>query len=136
MSEIVLDDYRGKMGIGMVDALFAVSRVYGHHTIAAQLNKTTYININDTISDGKLGVEILDYEISEDVKKCLGIDKQGLFGKSELYFVCTKPGLGTITIRYYAGCSPEKYGPDMSGKIIDREYLIIAREDNDRGGWL
>ncbi|MBQ5923842.1 MAG: S8 family serine peptidase [Alistipes sp.] len=136
VSEIVLDDYRGKMGIGMVDALYAVSRVYGHHTIAAQLNKTTYININDTISDGKLGVEILDYEISEDVKKRLGIDKQGLFGKSELYFVCTKPGLGTITIRYYAGCPPEKYGPDMSGKIIEREYLIIAREDNDRGGWL
>ena len=135
-SQIVLDDYREKMGIGMVDALYAVSRVYGHKTIAAKLNTTTYININETISDGKLGVKILDYEIDEATMKRLGIDKVGRFGEYEIYFVCRKPGVGKIKLRYYAGCPKEERGPDMSGKIVEKEYLIIARENNDRGGWL
>ena len=135
-SQIVLDDYRDKMGIGMVDALYAVSRVYGHKTIAAELNTSTYININETISDGKLGVKILDYEIDEATMKRLGIDKVGRFGEYEIYFVCRKPGVGKIKLRYYAGCPKEERGPDMSGKIVEKEYLIIARENNDRGGWL
>lgn len=135
-SQIVLDDYREKMGIGMVDALYAVSRVYGHKTIAAKLNTTTYININETISDGKLGVKILDFEMNEATMKRLGIDKVGRFGEHEIYFVCRKPGVGKIKLRYYAGCPKEERGPDMSGKIVEKEYLIIARENNDRGGWL
>ena len=136
VSEIVLDDYRGKMGIGMVDALYAVSRVYGLKTIAAELNTSTYININETISDGKLGIKILNFEMDEDTKKRLGIDKVGRFGEHEIYFVCRKPGIGKITLRYYAGCPKDEYVPDMSGKIVEKEYLIIARENNDRGGWL
>lgn len=135
-SQIVLDDYRGKMGIGMVDALYAVSRVYGHKTIAAELNTTTYININETISDGKMNIKILNFEIDEDTMKRLGIDKVGRFGEYEIYFVCRKPGIGKIKLRYYAGCPKEEHGHDMSGKIVEKEYLIIARENNDRGGWL
>lgn len=136
VSEIVLDDYRGKMGIGMVDALYAVSDMQGLKRIAASLNTTTYININETISDGKLGVKIIDFEIDEDTQKRLGIDKVGRFGEYEIYFVCRKPGVGKIKLRYYAGCPKEDRGPDMSGKIVTKEYLIIARENNDRGGWL
>ena len=136
VSEIVLDDYRGKMGIGMVDALYAVSGMHSLQTIAAELNTTTYININETISDGKLGVKILDYEMDKETQKRLGIDKVSRFGEHEVYFVCRKPGIGKITLRYYAGCPKEDRGPDMSGKLIEKEYLIIARENNDRGGWL
>ena len=136
VSEIVLDDYRGKMGIGMVDALYAVSGMHSLQTIAAELNTTTYININETISDGKLGVKILDYEMDKETQKRLGIDKVGRFGEREVYFVCSKPGIGKIKLRYYAGCPKEDRGYDMSGKIIEKEYLIIARENNDRGGWL
>ena len=136
VSEIVLDDYRGKMGIGMVDALYAVSGMHGLKRVAASLNTSTYININETISDGKLGVKILDYEMDETTKKRLGIDKVNRFGEHEVYFVCRKPGIGKITLRYYAGCPKEDRGPDMSGKLIEKEYLIIARENNDRGGWL
>ena len=136
VSQIVLDDYRGKMGIGMVDALYAVSGMHSLKRIAASLNTTTYININETISDGKLGIKILDFEIDEATMKRLGIDKVGRFGEREIYFVCRKPGIGKITLRYYAGCPKEDRGPDMSGKIVEKEYLIIARENNDRGGWL
>ena len=136
VSEIVLDDYRGKMGIGMVDALYAVSGMQGLKRVAASLNTTTYININETISNGKLGIKILDFEIDEATMKRLGIDKIGRFGDHEVYFVCRKPGIGKITLRYYAGCPKEDRGPDMSGKLVEKEYLIIARENNDRGGWL
>ena len=45
-------------------------------------------------------------------------------------------GVGKIKLRYYAGCPKEERVPDMSGKIVEKEYLIIARENNDRGGWL
>jgi hypothetical protein len=124
------------MGIGMVDALYAVSGMQGLKRIAASLNTATYININETISDGKLGVKILDFEIDEATMKRLGIDKVGRFGEYEIYFVCRKPGVGKIKLRYYAGCPPEDRGYDMSGKLIEKEYLIIARENNDRGGWL
>ena len=136
VSQIVLDDYRGKMGIGMVDALYAVSGMHGLKRVAASLNTTTYININETISDGKLGIKILDYEMDKETQKRLGIDKVNRFGEHEVYFVCRKPGIGKITLRYYAGCPKEDRGPDMSGKLIEKEYLIIARENNDRGGWL
>ena len=136
VSQIVLDDYRGKMGIGMVDALYAVSGMQGLKRIAASLNTATYININETISDGKLGIKILDYEMDEATMKRLGIDKVGRFGEHEVYFVCHKPGIGKIKLRYYAGCPKEDRGPDMSGKIVTKEYLIIARENNNKGGWL
>ena len=136
VSEIVLDDYRGKMGIGMVDALYAVSGMQGLKRIAASLNTSTYININETISDSTLAAKLLDYEMDKDPQKRLGIDKVGRFGEHEVYFVCRKPGVGKIKLRYYAGCPKEERGPDMSGKLIEKEYLIIARENNDRGGWL
>ena len=135
-SQIVLDDYRGKMGIGMIDALYAVSGMHSLQTIAVELNTSAYININDTISDGKLGIDILDYEVDEETQRRLDMSNISRFGEHGISFVCRKSGIGKITLRYYAGCPREEHGPNMSGMIVEKEFLIIARENNDRGGWM
>ena len=56
--------------------------------------------------------------------------------KGKYFIVCTKPGIGVVTLSYIAGGTELGGGMVTGGKLIEKEFVIVARENNDNGGWL
>ena len=134
-----ISGYKGKMGTGKLDALLAIMNLRGASCIPVVAGEEAKIDINKYIGTGNLSVTLPDkdvaFEVDDNTKQRLGITSIECF-KNVFYMVCTKPGIGTIKLRYLAGCPKEKNGPETTGKIIEKEFVIVSREHNDNGGWL
>ena len=131
-----LDSYRGAMGTGKIDALMAIMSVRGAHCVPAIVGKELELKITDLVGNGDISVKAYnDYEISEDTKQRLGINKIEFFSTS-VYLTCTKPGIGVITVKYIAGGDKVGGGNTTGGKLMEKEIVIVAREINNNEGWL
>jgi hypothetical protein len=78
---------------------------------------------------------VKDFVIADDVRERLGITTSDFFNNT-IYIKCTKPGIGVITIKYIAGGNAVGGGASTGGKLMEKEIVIIARENNDNGAWL
>ena len=133
-------NHKGGMGTGKLDALYAIMNLRGATCIPVEVNNEAKINISNYMGNGDLHITaIKGYEIDEDTKERLGIQID--FFDGEHYILCTKPGIGVVKFKYVAG--GEVVGglqPDNSmatgGKLIEKEFVIVARQKNDNGGWL
>lgn len=139
--EISLDTYYKKMGIGRVDALHAVSLVADTRIIAASVGTSTYLSLEEHMGSEAAKVKLWDYAIDDDTIARLGITNISNFGSNTLCFICTKSGIGTITLKYVAGIDYKTMETDdreerIAGTIVEKEFVIVARDNNDNGGWL
>lgn len=139
--EISLDTYYKKMGIGRVDALHAVSLVADTRIIAASVGTSTYLSLEEHMGSEAAKVKLWDYAIDDDTIARLGITNISAFGSNTLGFICTKSGIGTITLKYVAGIDYKTMETDdreerIAGTIVEKEFVIVARDNNDNGGWL
>ena len=131
-----LSTYKGKMGTGKLDALMAIQNLRGAQCISATVGEECELNIPSFIGNGDTKVKAYnDYVISEETMRRLGIERVEFFSTS-LYFTCKNAGIGTITVKYIAGGDKVGGGATTGGKLIEKEIVIIAREDNDNEGWL
>ncbi len=132
-----LDDYKGKMGTGKLDATLAIMNLRGATCIPVTVGVEYGITPSDFIGVGDINVTMSrDFEISDDVKARLGINGVDFFSNT-LYFKCTKPGIGVITVKYIAGGKTVGGGDtEPGGKLMQKDIVIISRENNDDGAWL
>jgi hypothetical protein len=83
---------------------------------------------------------IKDYEIDAVTEERLGITIDYFKSKDapvgHFYIFCEKAGIGVVTLKYIAGGSVIGGGEVSGGKLIEKEFVIIARDNNDNGGWL
>ena len=94
------------------------------------------MKVANFVGNGDIKVKAFNgYEISEETKQRLGIEKVEFFSTS-VYLTCKKPGIGVITVKYIAGGDKVGGGDLTGGKLMEKEIVIIAREANDNGGWL
>jgi subtilisin family serine protease len=134
-----IDEHKGKMGTGKLDALLAIMNLRGASCIPVVVGEEAEVNINDYLGEG--GLNITPYapngkvEIDSATKKRLGITTFDLF-KGTYFIVCTKPGIGVVTLSYIAGGTELGGGMVTGGKLIEKDFVIVARENNDNGGWL
>ena len=136
-----IEKHQGKMGTGKLDALLAVMNLRGATCIPVIVGTESEIDINNYMGDGNLHITALkDYEIDAETEERLGISIYYLQGKEEtighFYIFCEKPGIGVVTLRYIAGGTAVGGGSNIGGKLIEKEFVIIARDSNDNGGWL
>ena len=134
-----IDEYKGKMGTGKLDALLAIMNLRGASCIPVVVGEETEIDINKYLGTGDLNITpyAVDgtVEVDAATKKRLGITTFDLF-KGKYFIVCTKPGIGVVTLSYIAGGTELGGGMVTGGKLIEKEFVIVARENNDNGGWL
>ena len=131
-----LSTYKGKMGTGKLDALMAIMSVRGAQCVPAVVGKELEMNIPSLLGNGDIKVKAYNgYEISDETKKRLGIEKVEFFNTS-LYLTCKNTGIGTIKVKYIAGGDKVGGGGATGGKLMEKEVVIVAREANDNGGWL
>jgi subtilisin family serine protease len=128
--------YKGKMGTGKLDATLAIMNLRGATCIPVVVNEEYALKIGNIIGTGDINVTVLkDFVISDDVKTRLGITTLDFFS-SKIYIKCTKPGIGVMTVKYIAGGNSVGGGNTTGGKLMEKDIVIISRENNDNGAWL
>ena len=128
--------YKGKMGTGKLDALLAIMNLRGATCIPVVVGEEFALKIGNIIGTGDINVTMLkEFIIPEDVKQRLGITTADFFSNT-IYLKCTKPGIGVMTVKYIAGGSAVGGGETTGGKLMEKEVVIISRENNDNGAWL
>ena len=118
-----MDERRGKMGTGMIDAYKMLMAVRGTPAVTVEQKKATKISLGKYYGD----VARLTYKlrVSDDVAGKLGLTcTTGEDGTVEI--ICTKQGAGLVYVETSNG------GIDMS-----RELAIVCRaKAASNGGWL
>lgn len=131
-----LESYKGNMGTGKIDALMAIMNVRGATCVPAVVGKELELKVTNFVGNGDIKVKAYNgFNISEETKSNLGIEKVEFFSTS-VYLTCEKPGIGVITLKYIAGGDKVGGGETTGGKLMEKDIVIISREENDKGGWL
>ena len=127
--------HKGKMGTGKLDALLAIMNLRGATCIPVEVGVDTEIDINHYMGTGDLHITPYDgYEVDDETFDRLAISIYYYGGKH--YILCAKPGIGVVKLKYIAGGEVVGGSSASGGKIIEKEFVIIARDNNDNGGWL
>ncbi len=135
-TSMALEPFKGNMGTGRIDALMAIMNVRGAICAPAVVGQEYELKVSSFIGTGDIKVKAFkDFSISEETKNRLGIDKVEFFSTS-LYFTCKKAGVGVVTVKYIAGGDAVGGGDTTGGKLMEKEIVIVARDNNDNGGWL
>ena len=125
----------GKMGTGKLDALLAIMNLRGATCIPVVVGEETEIDINNYMGTGDLHITPYDEcVIDDETFDRLAIGVYCYDGKH--YIMCAKAGIGVITLKYIAGGTTVGNANVSGGKLIEKEFVIIARDKNDHGGWL
>lgn len=130
-----ISKYKGKMGTGKLDALLAIMNLRGATCIPVVVGEEAEIDINDYMGTGDLHITPYDgYEVDDETFNRLAISVYYYSGKH--YILCANPGIGVVKLKYIAGGDVVGGGSVQGGKLIEKEFVIIARDKNDNGGWL
>lgn len=134
-----LNQYAGRMGTGKLDATLAIMNLRGATCVPVVVNLESEIDFNKIIGTGDLNISLQKKDgiaIDDDVKERLGIMDDYTIFNNKIYITCTKPGIGVITVKYIAGGT--EYNPEITptGKLIEKELVLISRDNNDNGGWM
>ena len=133
--QLYLDAYKGKMGTGKLDATLAIMNLRGATCVPVVVGEEFAFKLGDFIGTGDINVSMTrDFVISEEVKARLGITAD--FFNNTIYIKCAKPGIGVITIKYISGGNAVGGGDTTGGKLMEKDVVIISRENNDNGAWL
>ena len=128
--------YKGKMGTGKLDATLAIMNLRGATCIPVVVNEEYELNLGKLIGTGDLNVTVMkEFIIDNDVRERLGITTADFFS-NKIYIKCTKPGIGVMTVKYIAGGKAVGGGNTTGGKLMEKEIVIVSRENNDNGAWL
>ena len=129
--------YKGKMGTGKLDATLAIMNLRGATCVPVVVNEEFALRIGEIVGTGDLNITMVKEDglvVSADVAERLGLTFD--FFSNTFYITCTKPGVGVVTVKYIAGGSTVGGGNAMGGKLMEKEIVIISRENNDNGAWL
>lgn len=130
-----ISNHKGKMGTGKLDAQLAIMNLRGATCIPVVVGEEAEIDINNYMGTGDLHITPLkDWVIDEETFDQLAIKIDYFSGKH--YILCAKAGIGVVTLKYIAGGEILGSETASGGKLIEKEFVIIARENNDNGGWL
>ena len=133
--DFYLDAYKGKMGTGKLDATLAIMNLRGATCIPVTVGQEYALKIGNIIGSGDFNITMTrDFVIDNDVRERLGISSD--FFNNTIYLTCSKPGIGVITVKYIAGGNTVGGGAVTGGKLMEKEVVIVSRENNDNGGWL
>ncbi len=136
-----LNNYRGKMGTGVIDAYRVLMSIRGTTCVAVPLNEEFVLNANKYLGDGNVDLRVVKNGliISDEVREELGIEGDVVYNDKDRTFsiTCTKPGSGIVTVQLIAGGISQGGGLNIGGMLIEKELALIVRPGTtEAGGWL
>ena len=133
-STISLDQYKGNLGTGAVDAWKFLMAIEGTPTRIVKAGKPASINLSDYLGGTS---ETLEYiiEMSEEDKASLGITENPTIKDGKLEINCSKIGAGKIRFTSKIGKDTSKEN-GIGEMGFSREISIVSRPyAAENGGW-
>lgn len=132
-----MNNYKGKMGTGMIDAYQVLMAVRGTTCVPVKLNDDAAIDVNAFLGDGKENLKIMGVVVDDDVREKLGVEGEPMVADNMVCIKCTKPGCDVVKVQLIAGGKSQGGGMSIGGMLIEKEIALIVREGNDApAGWL
>ena len=132
-----MNNYKGKMGTGMIDAYQVLMAVRGTTCVPVKLNDDAAIDVNAFLGDGKENLKIMGVVVGDDVREKLGVEGEPMVADNMVCIKCTKPGCDVVKVQLIAGGKSQGGGMSIGGMLIEKEIALIVREGNDApAGWL
>ena len=130
-----LDEYKGNMGTGAVDAWRFLMQIEGTPSILAKVGDEIEVDLKDYMG-GHAG-ELTYLEINTKGASSLGIATEPVIEKGIMKITCTKVGSGKISVKAIAGGDKLGGGDSIGGMEFSKEISIASRPFTaSNGGWL
>ena len=130
-----LDEYKGNMGTGAVDAWRFLMQIEGTPSILARTGEEIEVDLKDYMG-GHAG-ELTYLEIDTKGAAALGITGEPAIEKGIMKITCTKVGSGKISVKAIAGGDKLGGGDSIGGMEFSKEISIASRPYAAKnGGWL
>ena len=131
---ISLDQFKGKMGTGAVDAWKFLMAIEGTPTKMVKVGETVQIDLSDCLGGS---AETMEYviEMDKDSKESLGVTADPVIKNGKLEISCSKLGAGKIRFSSAVGKDTTMEG-GISDMKFSREISIVSRPyAASNGGW-
>ena len=132
-----LEEYRGKMGTGLVDAYQLLMQIEGTPCLKVAVGKLELVTLTKHFGGSAQNLTYTGVEISAKDMQKLGMAAAPKMYNGQLMIKCTKPGVAHITVKAVGGGTRPGSETIMGGIEISKEFAVIAREaGTENGGWL
>lgn len=134
-----LGKFKGKMGVGYIDAFKALMNVQGTPTLTVRTGVKEGKDLSEVIGGNPGSMTFIDggVTISQKDREKLGIEGDiTISSTGKLGIKCTKIGSAVIKIKFIAGGSVLGSDEQTGGMEVTREVAILSRGFATNGGWL
>ena len=130
-----LDEYKGNMGTGAVDAWRFLMQIEGTPSILAKVGEEIEVDLKDYMGGHAADLTYLAIDIKG--ASSLGITDEPTIEKGIMKITCTKVGSGKISVKAIAGGDTLGGGDSIGGMEFSKEISIASRPYiAGNGGWL
>lgn len=136
-STLYLEDYRGKMGTGLIDAYQLLMQIEDTPCLKVPTGELQLITLTKYFGGSAQNLTYLGVEISKEDQQRLGMTAEPKMYNGQLMIKCSKPGVAHITVKAVGGGVRPGTETVIGGIEISKEFAIIARDSGaQNGGWL
>lgn len=138
-----LSTFKGKMGVGYIDAFKTLMNVEGIPCVTVRTGNRVTIDLSDVIGGNptgmtdKDGYSTISVAMSQADRSKLGVEGDIVISKTgKLQLKCTKPGSAIATITFIAGGNAVGSNEATGGMLVSCKVAILSRSFATNGGWL
>lgn len=134
-----LSKYKGRMGVGYIDAFKTLMNVQGTPCITVRLGSRQTVDLTAALGGNPASLTFVDggLTMSQSARTKLGVEGDvSITATGKLSIKCTKPGSVVLKVSYIAGGNAEGTDEATGGMKITKEIALIARDYATNGGWL
>ena len=133
---IRLDDYKGKLGSGYIDAYRLLMQIEGTPCLYIAAGAPQLLSLSEYFGQNSASLTYTAVEMSQQDKSALGIRKDPTIDGGMLSIECSKSGCATVTVKALVGGDKEG-GAVIGGTEVTRKFAIVVRKAvSGNGGWL
>lgn len=136
---INLSKYKGKMGVGYIDAYKALMNVQGTPCLTLRLGVKQSLNLENILGGNPETLTFVNggVSMSQADRTKLGVEGDiTISSTGKMQIKCNKPGSAIIKINYIAGGAEAGSEDKVGGMVVEREVALLVRGFATNGGWL
>ena len=138
VTTIDLAKFKGKMGVGYIDAFKALMNVQGTPCITVSTGVKQSVDISNAIGGNPATLTFIDGGVTMSSADRIKLGVEGdivITATGKLQIKCTKPGSGIAKITFIAGGNELGSDEATGGMAVTREVAILSRGFASNGGW-
>lgn len=131
--------FKGKMGVGYIDAFKMLMNVQGTPCLTLRLGVRQSLDLGNILGGNPETLTFVNggVSMSQADRTKLGVEGDIVISSTgKLQIKCNKPGSAMIKINYVAGGSEAGSDDKVGGMVVERQVALLVRGFATNGGWL